>query len=96
MRETVLPEDKTKISDETLEKRLEDTNQQLKRWMNQWRPVIDHSMKRVKELAKENSKPIWQHFTANKPTKQRSRGKYQIGNILVKHKKMYDNPLKNV
>jgi ATP-dependent protease HslVU (ClpYQ) ATPase subunit len=28
-------------------------------------------MKRVKELAQENSKPIWKHFTANKPTKTR-------------------------
>jgi hypothetical protein len=64
----VLPEDEMKIFDETLETRLADTNLQLKRWMNIWRPVIDHSMKGVKELAKENSKPIWQHFTANQPT----------------------------
>jgi (p)ppGpp synthase/HD superfamily hydrolase len=28
-------------------------------------------MKRVKELAQENSKPIWKHFTANKPAKTR-------------------------
>ena len=58
MREMVLPEDKLKIFDETLNSRLEDTNQQLKKWILRWRPVIDHSMKRVKELAKENSKPI--------------------------------------
>ena len=61
----VLPEDETKIFDETLEEKLEDTNQQLKKWLLRWRPVIDHSMKRVKELAKENSKPIWQHFTSS-------------------------------
>jgi hypothetical protein len=51
MREIVLPEDETKIFNETLVARLEDTNQQLKKWITRWRPVIDHSMKRVKELA---------------------------------------------
>jgi hypothetical protein len=50
MKEMVLPEDETKIFNETLVTRLEDTNQQLKKWMTRWRPVIDHSMKRVKEL----------------------------------------------
>jgi hypothetical protein len=58
-REMVLPEDETKIFNETLVTRLEDTNQQLKKWLTQWKPVIDHSMKRVKELAQANSKPIW-------------------------------------
>jgi ribosomal protein L3 len=33
MREMVLPEDELKIFDETLETRLEDTDQQLKKWM---------------------------------------------------------------
>ena len=65
----VLPEDELKIYDKPIKLRLDDTNQQLKKWINRWRPVIDHSMKRVKELAKENSKPIWRHFTANKPAK---------------------------
>ena len=65
----VLPEDEIKIYDETLESKLGDANQQLKKWITRWRSVIDHSMKRVKELAKENSKPIWKHFTANKPAK---------------------------
>ena len=65
----VLPEDEIKIYDETLESKLGETNQQLKKWITRWRPVIDHSMKRVKELAKENSIPIWRHFTANKPAK---------------------------
>ena len=55
-----------------LEERSEDTNQQLKKWMLGWRPVVDHSMKRVKELAKENSKPIWRHFTADKTSKDQS------------------------
>jgi ABC-type uncharacterized transport system ATPase subunit len=67
MREMVLPEDETKIFDETLEIRLDNTNQQLKKWLLRWKPVIDHSMKRVKELAKGSSKPIWQHFTKHKP-----------------------------
>ena len=69
LKEMVLPEDELKIYDETLASRLEDTNQQLKKWINRWRQVIDHSMKRVKELARENSKPIWRHFTKNKPAK---------------------------
>jgi hypothetical protein len=52
-------------------------------------------MKRVKELAKANSKPIWQHFTANKPVKTKvsrkiTRRKY------TQPKKMSDNPLTNV
>jgi ABC-type uncharacterized transport system ATPase subunit len=55
MREMVLLEDEMKIFDETLKEKLEDTNQQLKKWLMRWRPVIDHSMKRVKELAKENN-----------------------------------------
>jgi hypothetical protein len=81
-----------KIFDETLETRLKDTNQQLKKWMLRWRPVIDHSMKRVKELAKENSKPIWQHFTANKPAKTTVLRK--ISNRKhTKPKKMSDNPI---
>jgi hypothetical protein len=57
MRSMVLPEDEIKIFDETLEAKLEETNQQLKKWIHRWRPVIDHSMKRVKELAQANSKP---------------------------------------
>jgi hypothetical protein len=95
MRELVLPEDEEKIYDETLESRLEDTNQQLKKWINRWRPVIDHSMKRVKEMAKEGSRPIWQHFTANKPTKTRVLRKISTRKH-TQHKKMYDNPLTNV
>ena len=53
-----------RIFNKTLEDRLEDTNQQLKKWLLRWHPIVDHSLKRVKELAKENSKPIWRHFTA--------------------------------
>ena len=95
MREMVLPEDELKIFDETLETKLEDTNQQPKKWLLRWRPVIDHSMKRVKELAKENSKPIWKHFTATQPAKttvSRKRSKRQHS----KPKKMSNNPLTNV
>jgi hypothetical protein len=95
MREMVLPEDELKIFDEAIEIRLDDANQQLKKWLMRWRPVIDHSMKRVKELAKENSKPTWQHFTANKPAKTKvtrkvpKRRNYKI-------KKLSNNPLTNV
>jgi hypothetical protein len=47
MKGMVLPEDETKIFTETLATRLEDTNQQIKKWLLRWKPVIDHSMKRV-------------------------------------------------
>ena len=63
LKEMVLLEDELKIYNEPLATRLDDTNQQLKKWINRWRQVIDHSMKRVRELAKENSKPIWRHYT---------------------------------
>jgi hypothetical protein len=49
-------------------------------------------MKRVKELAQANSKPLWQHFTANKPAKTR------VSRKLLKRKhtrtiRMTNNPL---
>ena len=50
-------------------------------------------MKRVKELAKENSKPIWKHFTANKPAKTTVS---RINTKQKKPKKYSDNPLTNV
>jgi hypothetical protein len=95
MREMVLPKDGMKIFNETLVIRLEDTNQQIKKWLTRWKPVVDHSMKRVKELAQANSKPIWQHFTANKPAKTR------VSRKLSKRKhtgtiRMTNNPLTNV
>ncbi|OEU11448.1 hypothetical protein FRACYDRAFT_245187 [Fragilariopsis cylindrus CCMP1102] len=95
LREMVLPEDEIKIYDETLLSKLADTNQQLKKWINRWRPVIDHSMKRVKELAQDNSKPIWQHFTANKPAKTKVSRKRKPSKQL-KPKKYSNNPLTNV
>ena len=95
MREMVLPEDKTKIYDEKLAIRLEDTNQQLKKWLNRWKPVVEHSMKRVRELAKENSKPIWQHFTANKPARMKVSRKI-TKRRQKESKKLSDNPLTNV
>jgi (p)ppGpp synthase/HD superfamily hydrolase len=52
-------------------------------------------MKRVRELAKENSKPIWQHFTANKPAKTKVSRKI-TKRRQTKPKKMSDNPLTNV
>ena len=51
-------------------------------------------MKRVKELAKDNSKPIWKHFTANKPAKTRVSRK--ISTTRTQTKKMSDNALTNV
>ena len=72
----VLPEEELKIFNEELEVKLDDTNQQLlKKWLLRWKPVIDHSMKRDTQLAKDNSKPIWQHFTKNKPAKKNISGK---------------------
>jgi (p)ppGpp synthase/HD superfamily hydrolase len=52
-------------------------------------------MKRVKELAQANCKPIWQHFTANKPAKTRVSRKL----LTRKHTRkvrMTNNPLTNV
>jgi hypothetical protein len=95
MREMVLPEDEIKIYDEKLAIRLEDTNQQLKKWLNRWKPVVEHSMKRVRELAKENSKPIWQHFTANKPARMKVSRKI-TKRRQKESKKLSDNPLTNV
>ena len=93
LREMVLPEDEIRIYDESLLSKLADTNQQLKKWINRWRPVIDHSMKRVKELAQDNSKPIWQHFTKNKPAKTKVSRKTTK---QPKPKKYSNNPLTNV
>jgi len=95
LRGMVLPEDEVKIYDETLEIRLEDTNQQLKKWINRWKIVIDHSMKRVKEMAQERSKPIWQHYTATQPIKTRVPRKISTRKHK-KNKKMFDNPMTNV
>jgi hypothetical protein len=85
----------TTIYNETLATRLEDTNQQIKRWITRWKPVVEHSMKRVKELARENSKPIWKHFTANKPAKTKVSRKTTTRK-QAQAKKMSDNPLTNV
>jgi hypothetical protein len=83
------------VSNKTLATRLEDTNQQIKKWINRWKPVVEHSMKRVKELARENSKPIWKHFTANKPAKTKVSRKTTTRK-QAQAKKMSDNPLTNV
>ena len=91
----VLLEDKLKIFNEEMEEKLEDTNQQLKKWVLRWKPVIDHSMKRVQELAKGNSKPIWHHFTKNKPAKTKESRKLQKRKH-AKKKIMLKNPLTNV
>ena len=47
----VLLEDELKIFNGPTDVRLEDTNQQLKKWLTRWKPVIEHSMKQVKENA---------------------------------------------
>jgi hypothetical protein len=95
MRETVLPEDEIKIFNELLEIRLEDTNQQVKKWIMRWKPVIEHSMSRVKELAQTNSKPIWQHFMAKKNAKTKFSRKVMTRKQATE-KKMSNNPLTNV
>jgi hypothetical protein len=94
MREMVLPEDETKIFNESLVTRLEDTNQQIKKWLVRRKLVIKHSMKRVKELAQANSKPIWEHFTANKPAKTKVSRKLSTRKSIMK--RMTNNPLTNV
>jgi hypothetical protein len=95
MKEMVLPEDEMEIFNQSLGTRLEDTNQQLKKWITRWKPVIEHSMKRVEELAQANSKPTWQHFTANKPAKTKVSRKLSTR----KHARkigMTNNPITNV
>jgi (p)ppGpp synthase/HD superfamily hydrolase len=52
-------------------------------------------MKRVKELAQANSKPIWQHFTANKPAKTRVSQKLSTRKH-TRTLRMSNNPLTNV
>jgi hypothetical protein len=52
-------------------------------------------MKRVKELAQENSKLIWKDFTANKPAKMKVSRKITT-RIHAQAKKMSNNPLTNV
>ena len=71
MREMVLPEDELKIFNEPSDVRLEDMNQQLKKWLTRWKSVIEHSMKQVKEIASNQSIPIWQHFISTKPAKMK-------------------------
>jgi (p)ppGpp synthase/HD superfamily hydrolase len=52
-------------------------------------------MKRVKELAQANSKPIWQHFTANKPAKTRV-SRNLSARKHAREVRMTNNPLTNV
>ena len=92
LQEMVLPEDELKIFNEPIDERLVETNQQMKKWINRWKTVIDHSMIRVKELAKDNRKPIWKHFTADKPAKTTVSRKTS----RTTTKKMSNNPLTNV
>jgi hypothetical protein len=49
----------------------------------------------VEELAQENSKPIWKHFTANKQTKMKVSRKTSTRKH-AKAKKMSNKPLTNV
>jgi hypothetical protein len=95
MREMVLPEDELKIFNEPLDERLEATNHQLKKWILRWRPVIDHSMKRVKEMAKHRSLPIWRHFTADKPAKTKVSRRVTTRQHALP-KRMFNNPMTNV
>ncbi|MGK3749523.1 MAG: hypothetical protein ACI8RD_001818 [Bacillariaceae sp.] len=67
----------------------------MKKWILRWRPVIDHSMKRVKEMAKDRSLPIWRHFTADKPAKTKVSRRVSTRQHDLP-KKMSNNPLTNV
>jgi hypothetical protein len=80
MREMVLPVDETKIFNELLVTRLEDINQQIKKWLTRWKPVIDHSMKQVEEVAQKNSKLIWNILRQTNQRRQESQGNYQQEN----------------
>jgi hypothetical protein len=95
MREMVPPEDEMKVFNEPLKVKLEATNQQSKKWILRWRPVIDHSMKRVKERAKDRSLPIWRHFTADKPANTKVSRRVPTRQHDLP-KKMSNNPLTNV
>jgi hypothetical protein len=95
MREMVLPEDETKIFDEPLELQLEATNQQLKKWLLRWHPVIDHSMKKIKEMAQKRSKPIWKHYTADQPAKTTVNRRVPTRKHALP-KRMSNNPLTNI
>jgi len=95
LRDMVLPEDETKVFNEPLAERLEDTNQQLKKWLTRWRPVVDHSMKRVKDLARANSRPIWRHYSATEPVKTKVSRKASTRHHTLQ-KRMSNNPLTNV
>ena len=95
MRTMVLPEDEIKIFTNNLDEHLTDTNQQLKKWLNRWRPVIDHSMKKVKEKAQSQRKPIWRHFTAEKPAKTVV-NRHQTNRAHQRPKIYANNPLTNV
>jgi hypothetical protein len=91
----VFPNDEMEIFNEPLEMRLEATNQQLKKWLLRWKPVIDHSMKKVKEMPQTKSIPIWKHYLANKLAKT----KVTRHVTTRKHglpKNMTNNPLTNV
>ena len=70
-------------------------NRRVKKWIMRWRPVIDHSMKKVKELAQTRSLPIWRHFTADKPAKTKVSRRVPT-RIHALPKKMSNNPLTNV
>jgi hypothetical protein len=95
MREMVLPEDEIKIFDEPIDLRLEATNQQLKKWLLRWRPVIDHSMKKVKEMAQKRSKPIWKHYTADQSAKTKITRQVPTRKHALT-KRMTNNPLINI
>jgi hypothetical protein len=95
LQEMVLPEDELKIYNEPLEVRLEATNQQLKKLLLRWKPVANHSMKKVKEMAQTRTKPIWRHFTADKPAKTNVSIRLPARQHAIP-KKMSNNPLMNV
>ena len=60
-----------------------------------WKPIIEHSMNGVKELAQEHSKPVWGHFTATNPAKTTVSQKVPQRKQGLP-RKMPNNPLTNI
>ena len=60
-----------------------------------WKPIIEHSMNGVKELAQEHSKPVWGHFTATNPAKTTVSQKVPQRKQGLP-RKMSNNPLTNI
>ena len=68
---------------------------QLKKWLNWWSTVMDHSMKQDKEMAQTQTIPIWRHYTAERPAKTKTKRRIPTRKHVLP-KRMLNNPLTNV